>query len=184
MKAVTLREVQESLPDRILGAAWRPVREQIEEEIFHDLFLVGFSPRGRLVRIERVSANALRKSPEVFAPREPLRETARRAGWQGFTYDLRRLPFGAREQVFPELPTGRRAIIEGVHGELGVVTLVNGQAEPDERAAKLLAKQQDEHDWKVRDADENVLGFEDGLHYLTWLAIRWNGTYSWVRLED
>jgi hypothetical protein len=30
----------------------------------------------------------------MFKPRNPLRETARRAGWQGFMYDLSVLPPG------------------------------------------------------------------------------------------
>lgn len=83
VKAVTLREGQTTLPTRILGAAWNPVREQMEAGIFHDLYLVGFSPRGKLVRIERVSAETLHASPDVLRPREPLKATARRAGWQG-----------------------------------------------------------------------------------------------------
>ncbi|QFI65236.1 hypothetical protein EKH55_0362 [Sinorhizobium alkalisoli] len=28
------------------------------------------------------------QEPEMFKPRKPLSETARRAGWQGFIYDM------------------------------------------------------------------------------------------------
>jgi len=34
------------------------------------------------------------QSPKMFKPRCPLSSTARRAGWQGFVYDLSVLPPG------------------------------------------------------------------------------------------
>ena len=37
----------------------------------------------------------------VFKPRAKLSETAQRAGWQGFVYDLRELPSVAIKQVYP-----------------------------------------------------------------------------------
>ena len=39
--------------------------------------------------------------PAVFKPRAKLSETAQRAGWQGFVYDLRELPAVAIQQVYP-----------------------------------------------------------------------------------
>jgi hypothetical protein len=39
--------------------------------------------------------------PSVFKPRKKLSETARRAGWQGFVYDLRELPPVAMQQMYP-----------------------------------------------------------------------------------
>ena len=39
--------------------------------------------------------------PSVFKPRAKLSEKAKRAGWQGFNYDLRELPPIATQQVYP-----------------------------------------------------------------------------------
>ena len=82
----------DSLPDRILGAAWGPQHEQIVAGIYQPLFIVAFSPDGQLRSIDLVPAHILQASPNVFEPRKPLSATARRAGWQGFYYDLRQLP--------------------------------------------------------------------------------------------
>ncbi len=35
------------------------------------------------------------QTPEMFVPRKPLSSTAKRAGWQGFYYDLRTVPEGS-----------------------------------------------------------------------------------------
>src|SRR5262245_48962834 len=92
VKAVTLEKGTDELPPRILGAAWAPQREQMIAGIFHGLYLVGFSPRQRLVRIDYVPAHVLQASPDVFEPRNPLGPTPRRAGWTGFNYNLTKLP--------------------------------------------------------------------------------------------
>jgi hypothetical protein len=39
--------------------------------------------------------------PAVFEPRTKLGESAKRAGWQGFVYDLHELPSVAVQQVYP-----------------------------------------------------------------------------------
>jgi type II restriction enzyme len=38
--------------------------------------------------------------PEMFIPRKPLSETAVRAGWQGFMYDLTKVSDGAIVKVY------------------------------------------------------------------------------------
>jgi hypothetical protein len=101
VKAATLPEGSADRPQRVLGAAWEPQREQIMAGIFHDLFVVGFSPRQRLVRIDRIPAHVLQVSPEVFQPRAPLGPNAKRAGWRGFNYDLTKVPPIGIEQVYP-----------------------------------------------------------------------------------
>ena len=50
------------------------------------LFLVLVRPDRSEHAIYYLSADLQR--PEMFKPRKPLSETARRAGWQGFMYDL------------------------------------------------------------------------------------------------
>jgi type II restriction enzyme len=78
-----------------------PQHEQIIAGIYHGLFLVGFSADGQLVRIDYVPAHILQTTPDVFQPRKPLSDTARRAGWQGFVYNLDKLPPIGRQQLYP-----------------------------------------------------------------------------------
>ena len=92
VKAVSLAEGATELPDRILGAAWGPQHEQIMAGIYHGLYIAGFTPKGRLVRIDFVPPHVLQASPQVFEPRRPLSTNAKRAGWQGFIYNLTKLP--------------------------------------------------------------------------------------------
>jgi type II restriction enzyme len=35
------------------------------------------------------------QSPDIFVARKPLSDSARRAGWRGFYYDLDKVPAGA-----------------------------------------------------------------------------------------
>jgi type II restriction enzyme len=99
VKAVTLSG--EDLPKKVLGGAWAPQHEQIIAGIYHGLFIAGFSPSGRLVRIDYVPAHVLQTTPELFEPRTPLSQTAKRAGWRGFYYNLNKLPPVGRAQVYP-----------------------------------------------------------------------------------
>ena len=101
VKAVTLDSGANVFPDRVLGAAWGPQQAQMISDIFHGLYLVGFSPKGRLIRIDYIPAHILRVTPDVFEPRNPLRPTAKRAGWQGFYYNLTKLPKIGVQTVFP-----------------------------------------------------------------------------------
>lgn len=92
VKAYTLKGSSRGLPEQVLGAGWYVQRDQIMAGIYHGLYIVGFSQKGRLVRIYYVPAHILQGAPEVFEPRNPLKETAKRAGWVGFNYNLRKLP--------------------------------------------------------------------------------------------
>jgi len=69
--------------------------------IYHGLFIAGFTSKGRLVRIDFVPPHVLQASPDVFEPRRPLSANAKRAGWQGFTYNLTKLPAIGIQQVYP-----------------------------------------------------------------------------------
>jgi hypothetical protein len=102
VKAATLSGT--TRPDRVLGAAWAPQHEQIIAGIYHGLFIVGFSQVGRLVRIDYIPAHILQTTPEIFEPRNPLRPTAKRAGWQGFNYNLTKVPPVGISQVYPNEP--------------------------------------------------------------------------------
>jgi hypothetical protein len=99
VKAVTM--AGDERPVRVLGAAWGPQHQQILDGIFQPLFVFGFSAAGSLVRIDYVPAHILQSSPQVFEPRAPLSSTARRAGWQGFVYNLALLPEIGIVRVYP-----------------------------------------------------------------------------------
>lgn len=101
VKAATLADGSDDVPDRVLGAAWGPQHEQIIAGIYHGLFIAGFAKAGRLVRIDYVPAHILQATPQVFEPRKPLSPSAKRAGWQGFILNLGKLPAIGIRQVFP-----------------------------------------------------------------------------------
>ncbi|MCJ7733196.1 MAG: DpnI domain-containing protein [Anaerolineales bacterium] len=90
VKSQTKKNIDE-LPSSILGAAWGPQRERMESGIYFPLFIV-------LVNENKFSIFYLPSDlqiPELFIPRKPLSKDARRAGWQGFRYDLSVIPNGA-----------------------------------------------------------------------------------------
>lgn len=84
VKAVTAKSL-EAVPDFILGAAWGVQQARMAAGIYFPLFVV--LVQGRRAAIFYLSADA--QTPEMFVPRKPLSDTARRAGWQGFLYDMR-----------------------------------------------------------------------------------------------
>lgn len=79
------------LPTTILGAAWGPQKDRMAAGIYFPLFLVLVS--GKKFAIYYLSADL--QQPELFVARKPLSENARRAGWQGFYYDLSKVQEGA-----------------------------------------------------------------------------------------
>jgi len=83
VKAATVRN-HEVVPATILGAAWGPQKDRMASSIYFPLFLVLVA--GKRHGIYYMPADLQR--PSMFKPRKPLSEAARRAGWQGFLYDL------------------------------------------------------------------------------------------------
>lgn len=74
-------------PPRLLpGAAWGPQKQRMDSGIYFPLFLVLAAPGLGRFSIHYLSADL--QTPELFVQRKPLSETARRAGWQGFYYNL------------------------------------------------------------------------------------------------
>jgi hypothetical protein len=75
------------LPKLVLGAAWRPQLERMEAAIYFPLFLVLIAAQDqKTFSIFYLSADL--QEPNMFKPRAPLSASARRAGWQGFMYNL------------------------------------------------------------------------------------------------
>ncbi len=74
----------DSIPKTILGAAWRPQNERMKAGIYFPLFLV-------LVCDAQYSIFYLAadlQTESMFRRRAPLSDTAKRARWQGFVYNL------------------------------------------------------------------------------------------------
>lgn len=86
VKTSRVRDV-DTIPNRILGGAWGPTKERIDAGIYFPLYLV-------LVSKEDPTENSIwylspdLQPTEMYVMRKPLSSTAKRAGWQGFLYDL------------------------------------------------------------------------------------------------
>lgn len=85
VKAARVRNI-DTIPDRVLGAAWGPQKDRMASAIYFPLFLV-LVGTSKAYSIFYLSADL--QVPSIFHPRSPLSPKARRAGWQGFIYDLR-----------------------------------------------------------------------------------------------
>jgi type II restriction enzyme len=75
------------LPKRLLGAAWGVQHERMSAGIYFSLFIVAVDADDKFAVYYLPSEL---QTPDIFLPREPLSAAARRAGWQGFYYDLAR----------------------------------------------------------------------------------------------
>lgn len=90
VKAVSVR-ARDDMPKALLGAAWRVQNDRMTAGIYLPLFVVTIHEE-RPDQVFYVPADL--QTPSMFKARNPLRETAKRAGWRGFTYDLSVLPPG------------------------------------------------------------------------------------------
>ena len=75
------------LPGQILGAAWGPQQERMNAGIYHALWLVRLDAKQKPREIWMISSEA--QTPDLFVPRKPLSDTARRGGWQGYLIDIK-----------------------------------------------------------------------------------------------
>ena len=100
-------------PKRLLGAAWGPQRQRMDAGIYFPLFLVLVTPKQDRFSIHYLSADL--QEEELFTARTPLRETAKRAGWQGFHYNLEaagpKLIFDTEGRIPGKRPVG--AVLDG-----------------------------------------------------------------------
>jgi len=72
---------------KLLGAAWRPQKERLDADIIFPLFIVDIL-EGRPLEIHYLDKESQKNVDGLFVPRKPLSKNAKRAGWQGFSYDL------------------------------------------------------------------------------------------------
>lgn len=77
----------EKIPNKVLGAAWKPQSDRIAFGIYTPIFLVLITP-GNECSIYYLPSDFQTK--EMFVPREPLSSRAKTPGWQGYTivFDL------------------------------------------------------------------------------------------------
>lgn len=86
VKASTVKDPSR-LPSQILGAAWGPQKARMDAAIYFPLYLVLATSDLKEYAIYYLSADL--QTEELFVPRTPLSITARRAGWQGFYYNIK-----------------------------------------------------------------------------------------------
>jgi type II restriction enzyme len=84
VKSVTVKDI-DLLPQKILGAAWKPQKERMDSGIYFPLFIVAYKDK-KNVSVYFLPSDL--QTTKMFTPRKPLSESARRAGWQGFMIDL------------------------------------------------------------------------------------------------
>ena len=72
---------------KLLGAAWKPQKERMEAGIIFPLFVVDII-KGLPIAIHYLDKESQENIDGFFVPRKPLSKTARRAGWQGFYYNM------------------------------------------------------------------------------------------------
>ncbi len=75
------------IPSTLPAAAWQPQHERMQAGIYFPLFIVLVHEKTFSIFYLPVDFQA----PEMFVERKELRPTAKRAGWKGFTIDLRKI---------------------------------------------------------------------------------------------
>ena len=83
VKTKTVKDI-DTLPSNILGAAWGPQKERMDAGIYFPLYIVLKAEKKSAIYYLPVDY----QDEEIFVKRKPLSENAKRAGWQGFYYDL------------------------------------------------------------------------------------------------
>jgi type II restriction enzyme len=79
----------DNIPNTITGAAWGPQQVRMQAGIYTPLFFVSADISKSNYAIFYIPVDYQTKA--MFVPRPPLQPPARRAGWQGFTINLRDL---------------------------------------------------------------------------------------------
>ena len=76
-----------NVPRSVPGASWSPQKARMDAGIYFPLYLVLLNKTDlRNIAIYYLPADL--QQPEMFKERKPLSSSARRAGWQGFHYEL------------------------------------------------------------------------------------------------
>ena len=86
----------DQIPNTILGAAWKPQKDRMDSGIYFPLYIV--LKNESKYSIYYLSADL--QDPNMFVPRKALSKNAKRAGWQGFTYNLSEVMNGAIVKLY------------------------------------------------------------------------------------
>jgi type II restriction enzyme len=77
----------DKLPKQLLGGAWGPTKQRIDAGLYFPLYLV-LVDRKTIKNMSVWYLSADLQPEEMYIPRNALSPTAKRAGWQGFLYEL------------------------------------------------------------------------------------------------
>jgi len=80
---------------KVGGAAWSPFKKRIESGIFYPLFIVKIiknKPFSILFISEHTQKEIYDIDNNLYVSRKPLGNHCKRAGWQGFNYNLDLIP--------------------------------------------------------------------------------------------
>jgi hypothetical protein len=89
------------LPNSLLGGAWSVQKERIDAGIYFPLYIVLISNENRGgINIHYLPVDF--QVRRMYIPRKPLSKKAKRAGWQGFIYDLEKIDASSIIKIYPE----------------------------------------------------------------------------------
>lgn len=83
------------IPKKIGGSAWPPFNKRIRKGIFYPLFIVLIEdnkPKKILYISKDIQKVTYQINKKLYISRIPLGNHCRRAGWQGFDYNLELIP--------------------------------------------------------------------------------------------
>jgi len=86
VKSKNVKDINK-VPDQILGAAWSVQKERMDSGIYFPLYIVLINEKKYSIYYLPVDY----QDKEIFVKRKPLSKNAKRAGWQGFYYDLKKI---------------------------------------------------------------------------------------------
>lgn len=86
VKSMHVQDIN-TLSQKVLGGAWSVQKERMNAGIYFPLFLVLVGKENDKNK-SIFYLSAVLQNEDMFVQREPLSQNAKRAGWQGFYYDL------------------------------------------------------------------------------------------------
>ena len=95
VKTKTVKNI-DSLPSSIPGAAWGPQKERMDAGIYFPLYIVLKTEKKNAIYYLPVDY----QDEKIFVKRKPLSKDAKRAGWQGFNYNLSILEKGIIRRLY------------------------------------------------------------------------------------
>ena len=95
VKSKNVKDVNK-VPNKILGAAWSVQKERMDSGIYFPLYIVLINEKKYSIYYLPVDY----QDKEIFVKRKPLSANAKRAGWQGFYYDLKKINKDTIKRIF------------------------------------------------------------------------------------